>query len=289
MRANRNRMRPALALAGLLALSAAAGAKDLETTHLFGFTLGSDVNDAGEIEGESETTGRFVKRAGSYSAIASELGLKFILFENFSVEPVLGVAYHAMSGIPGLADRQQGAFDTLALELRYRLLDRAHAPIGLTLGVDPHWGRVDETSGEPVDRYGADLLMIIDREILADRLFGAFNLVYQPEGSRSRAAGDWQHQSDLAVSAALSAQVRSGVLIGAEARYMRSYDGLALDTLTGHAVFVGPTFYAKFNERLWMSAAWSIQVMGRAANDAGSLDLTNFERHQAVLRFGYNF
>jgi hypothetical protein len=282
-------MRATFALAALLAVPVIASAKDLETTHLFGFTLGSDVNDVGEIEGESETTGRLVKRAGSYTAISSELGLKLIPFENFSVEPVLGFAYHAMSGVPGLADRRQGAFDTLSLELRYRLLDRAHAPIGLTLGVDPHWGRVDETSGEPVERYGADLLVILDREILADRLFAAFNLVYQPEGSRSRAAGDWQHQSDLAVSAALTAQVRPGVLIGAEARYLRSYDGLALDALTGHALFVGPNFYAKFNERLWMSAAWSMQVVGRAANDGGSLDLTNFERHQAVLRFGYNF
>lgn len=282
-------MRATIALAALLAVPVVASAKDLETTHLFGFTLGSDVNDVGEIEGESETMGRFVKRAGSYSALSSELGLKFVPFESFSVEPVLGAAYHAMSGVPGLADRHQGAFDTLALELRYRVLDRAHAPIGLTLGVDPHGGRVDEISGEPVDRYGADLLVILDREIIADRLFSAFNLVYQPEGSRSRVAGDWQHQSDLAVSAALSAQVRPGVLIGAEARYLRSYDGLALDTLTGHALFVGPTFYAKFNERIWMSAAWSMQVTGHAANEAGSLDLANFERHQAVVRFGYNF
>jgi hypothetical protein len=33
----------------------AALADKLETTHLFGFTLGSDVNDVGEKEAESET------------------------------------------------------------------------------------------------------------------------------------------------------------------------------------------------------------------------------------------
>jgi hypothetical protein len=38
-----------------------------------------------------------------------------------------------------------------------------------------------------------------------------------------------------------------------------------------------------------MSAAWSVQVAGHAANDTNPLDLTNFERQQAVLRFGYNF
>jgi hypothetical protein len=38
-----------------------------------------------------------------------------------------------------------------------------------------------------------------------------------------------------------------------------------------------------------VSAAWSVQVAGRAVADVGSLDLVNFERHQAKLRFGYNF
>jgi hypothetical protein len=38
-----------------------------------------------------------------------------------------------------------------------------------------------------------------------------------------------------------------------------------------------------------MGAAWNIQVMGRMVNEPGSLDLTNFERHQAKVRFGYNF
>jgi len=79
------------------------------------------------------------------------------------------------------------------------------------------------------------------------------------------------------------------VVVGAEARYLRSYDGLGLDTHTGEALFVGPTFYAKFAERVWMSAAWNVQVAGRAVNDPAVLDLVNFERHQAKLRFGYNF
>jgi hypothetical protein len=38
-----------------------------------------------------------------------------------------------------------------------------------------------------------------------------------------------------------------------------------------------------------MAAAWNAQVAGRAVNDTGALDLVNFERYQAKLRFGYNF
>jgi hypothetical protein len=131
--------------------------------------------------------------------------------------------------------------------------------------------------------------MIADKELVPDGIFAAFNLIYGTEAARSRATGSWEHQSGLLLATAVTAQVQPGVLIGAETRYLRSHDGLGLDRVTGQALFIGPTFYAKFAERFWISAAWNVQVAGRATADAAPLDLTNFERHQATLRFGINF
>jgi hypothetical protein len=65
---------------------------ELETTHFYGFTLGSDVNAVGEIEGEFEAIGRFAKAHGSYAAIDPTIGLKFIPITNFSIEPIIGAA-----------------------------------------------------------------------------------------------------------------------------------------------------------------------------------------------------
>jgi hypothetical protein len=276
-------------LAALAFAPAGLHADELETTHLFGFTLGTDVNDVGEKEAELENTGRFGKSDGSYAAVSSEFGLKFIPFKNFSIEPEVSAAYDGISGVPGLDNRQQLAFEALTFEMRYRLLDRTHAPFGLTLGLDPHWGFIDDISGAPVDQYGAQFLVAADKELVEKRIFGALNVIYEPDATRSRITGGWEHQSDVGISAGLTAQAASGIFIGAEARYLRSYDGLALDAFAGNALFAGPTFYWKISELYWMSAAWSIQVAGRAADGIGSLDLTNFERHQAVLRFGYNF
>jgi len=280
----------AAAAAALTLLPTIGVAETLETTHLFGFTLGSDVNDVGEKEAESESTGRFGKAAGSYTALSQQLSVKFVPFQDFSIEPGVGVAYHDMFGVPGVDDRQQMAFDAVSLEMRYRILNREHSPFGLTLGADPHGGRVDDLTGEPVDRYGTDFWIIADKELISDRVFAAFNLFYQPEASRLGATGIWEHQSQLGTSAAMALQVHPGVFVGAEARYTRSYDGLAFGTLEGNALFVGPTFYARFSERAWVSAAWNAQVAGRAVNAAsGALDLANYERYQAKLRFGYNF
>jgi hypothetical protein len=280
-----------LVVLGVLMASVATLAKaaELETTHLFGFTLGSDVNPVGEREAESETVGRFGKSPGTYSALSQALGVKLIPFQDFSIEPVISAARFDISGVPGLDDRRQLAYEAASLEMRYRLLNREQAPFGLTFGFDPHWARVDDTSGAPVDRYGAVLLLIADKELVEKLFFAAFNFIYESNATRSRMTGDWQHTSELGVSAALTMQIAPGVLIGAEARYMSSFDGLGLDRFTGNGLFAGPTFYAKFSDKFWMSAAWSTQVTGRAINEIGTLDLTNFERHRAVLRFGYNF
>ena len=60
-------------------------------------------------------------------------------------------------------------------------------------------------------------------------------------------------------------------------RYMRSFDGLGLDRFTGNALFVGPTFYAKFSEKAWMSAVSRDRVGGRvvAGLEARSIRLTS--------------
>jgi hypothetical protein len=283
------RSKRALLLIALLLSPCVGRAEDLETTHIFGFTIGTDVNPVGEIEGEIESTGRIGKSAGTYSALSNSLGLKFIPFENFSVEPSISISYHNIAGVPDLEDRNGWTFEAVSLELRYRVLDRTQAPVGLTLGIDPRFGTIDDISGAPADRYGSDFILAIDQELIATRLFAAFNFIYGLEAVRSNDTGVWEHQSSLVFAAATTAQIYPGVLLGGEVRYLRAYGGMSLDRFAGQAVFIGPTFYAKFSERLWMSAAWNIQIAGSAAAQVGPQDLSNFERHQAKLRLGYNF
>jgi hypothetical protein len=83
--------------------------------------------------------------------------------------------------------------------------------------------------------------------------------------------------------------VLPNIFLGAEVRYMRAYEGLALQRFRGEAVFVGPTLYAKLSERLAVSAAYSAQVAGHAVDVPGRLDLNNFSRHQVRLKFLYEF
>lgn len=184
-----------------------APAHDIDTEHLFGFTSGSDLGGPGEKELESETEGRFGKRAGTYAALTSMVELKYTPGEGFRIAGAASVAGHRIAGVPGLDDRKQWAFDSLAVDLRYRLLDRDKAGFGLTVSAEPHWARRDETSGEPVDAYGIDLLIMLDRELIKDKVFAAFNLSYVPEVSRSRVTDMVERSSTLAFAAAVAGQV----------------------------------------------------------------------------------
>jgi hypothetical protein len=284
-------------LAVLAAANAAHGAPakradktaEVDTEHMFGFTEGSDIGEAGEKELEADSTGRFRRLGGSYNNVATALEAKYSLSDRLRLSAVATVAYYHIAGTDGFDDRRQGALQSVSFDARYRLFDREHAPFGLTLSVEPHWGFTDETSGAPADQYGAEFRLLADRALIAGRLFAALNVSYEPEQTRLRASGEMLRDSTLGVAAALALQVMPSVFIGAEARNLRHYEGLGLNGFAGQALYIGPTFYATFGQGYFLSAAWNVQVWGAVAGSSGALDLVNFDRHQVKLRFGVTF
>jgi hypothetical protein len=273
-----------------IALIATDGrAEPIETEHLFGFTIGTDTGDVGDREIEGSATGRFAKQNGTYNATSSTLSAEFVPIPNLRTEFTGSFISYDVVGVSGFADQRYVALGGFSADFRYRLLDRATAPFGFAIGAEPHWGRADDVTGAPVSQYGTDFVAAADWEVIPDRIVAAFNLLYQPETERSNLTGTWSQQSTAGVAMAMMVQVQSGIFFGAEARYLRQYDGLALDTLAGQGFFIGPTIYFKLSERAWITAAWSAQVAGQATMAVGSLDLVNFERRQARLLFGVSF
>jgi hypothetical protein len=273
-----------------LALVPADGRTEpIDTEHLFGFTIGSDVGEAGEKEIEGSVTGRFAKRSGTYVAGTSTLSVEYVPIPNLRTELTGVVNAYDITGVSGLLDQHYTAFGGLGADIRYRLLDRATAPFGLAIGAEPHWGRSDEVTGEPAHQYGVDFVAAADWEVVPNRVVAAFNLLYQPETTRLKLTGTWSQDSMAGVAMAVMGQIRPGIFVGAEARYLRVYEASGFDNLAGEGFFVGPTIYFKLSERAWLAAAWSAQLAGHATATIGSLDLVNFERHQARVLFGVNF
>ena len=270
-------------------LPACARAEGIDTEHMFGFMIGTDVGNVGEREFQSQTTGRFSRNGGSYRAIGQEFELEFVPVKNFRVELGSTFASHDIAGVPGLADRRQLSWQGVSVDLRYRFLDRDAAPFGLTVAVEGHANRVDETTAAVVRSYGTEFALAFDRELVPNVAVAALNLIYQPEWTRVVGTGAAEQESTIGAALGVMVQARPGLFLGGEARYLRRYEGIGLEEFAGQALFIGPTAYFQLSKRSRLTAAWSVQAWGRPAGSHAALDLVNFERHRARLVFGVNF
>ena len=261
----------------------------IETEHLFGFSTGTDIDPPGAQHFIADLNGRFTRQNGSYAAFAQRFEYAFTPWRDFHLGLSASFAAHKISGVDGIDDRRSASFEGLGVEFRQRLLDRAQAPFGLTVIAEPHWARVDEVSGERVDKFAVEFTVAADKELIKDKLFGAINFIYEPEWVRVRATGEMERESTLGVSLALMAQVAPSIFLGGELRYLRSYQGATLTVFEGEALFLGPALLINVNDKLALMAAYSTQIVGRRADAPAALDLENFERHRAKLKAVLNF
>jgi len=123
---------------------------------------------------------------------------------------------------------------------------------------------------------------------MRNRLYVGFNLLYEPEVTKTM-FDETQREATFGGSAALSVRVLSNVVIGGEVWYLRHYDAIGLTAFTGDAVLLGPNLYIQFTPKMFMTAAWNEQVWGREIGNPVSLNLAEFQRHRARLKFAWEF
>jgi hypothetical protein len=263
---------------------------EAESKYLFGFTDGADIGNEGEKAIEYEATGSFQKRGGSYAAIEHELAFEHVLTQNFSYEVSAHGLSHSISNVEDLDDRHSTQFSGLSAKLRYLILGRGPgSPIGLTVSAEPEWFRADGTDGTQTRGYSTTFKLVADTEFIANRLYAALNLNYEPEVAKPSGGDLWERSSSAGVSLGLAYRVTPTVALGVGAEYDRAYDGLTFQTFNGHALFVGPTLQVNFSSKVLLAAAFSTQVAGHAVDDPRALDLTNFERYRANLKLEFEF
>lgn len=263
--------------------------RDIETKYIFGFTTGSGIGLEGEKEFTTDTIGRFGKRGGHYAATETKYEVEFTPTQFIQIEfGALGSTHH-IGGVPDLDDRRQFALSGVFGEFRYLALERTSSnPLAVTVAFESTARRIDETGGERVRNYEFETIINADLELVKNRLFAGFNLLYEPEITWG-SGGEVEREAKFGGSAALSLRVASNVVLGGEVWYLRHYDAANLTAFTGDAVMLGPTLYVQFTPKMFMTAAWNAQVWGREIGNPVSLNLAEFQRHRARLKFAWEF
>ena len=145
---------------------------------------------------------------------------------------------------------------------------------------------LDEVTESGIE--GCNYLLALDMEIIPNRLFAGFNLLYVPEVLRT-ADFAWERATTLGASAALAYRFLPTLVLGAALEYFRHYESLNLTALEGDAFFVGPTLYWQVTRKSFIQAAWSAQIAGHAVGDPRALNLDEFSRYRAKLKYAYEF
>jgi hypothetical protein len=279
----------------MLSLGSTARAQDdaafheLETKYIFGnFTVGSSTGIEGERAFEPETNANFGKRDGRYAAGQTALEYEYTPNQYVQIELGPTVSYYDIRGVSGLDDRNMASINGFEGDVRLVVIDRNPSPFAVTLSIEPEFRSRDETSGVEVVNYELEAKLEADTELIKNRLFLGFNLLYEPETTRGD-LGLWQHESTVGVSAALAFQIVPNAVIGADLWYLRHYDDFAFNNFTGDAVYLGPTMYWKISTKVLMSAAWETQIAGHEVGVMSALDLMDFSRQRARLLLEFEF
>src|ERR1700686_3047247 len=178
--------------------------REIETKYIFGFTTGSGIGLEGEKEFTVDTIARFGKRDGSYGATETKYEFEFTPSQFVQIEFGALGSTHNIGAVTDLDGRNQAAFAGGFAEFRYLAIERtSNNPLSVTLAVEPTVRRIDETSGARVRNFEFETTINADLELLKNRLFAGFNLLYEPEVTQT-VAGDTQREAKFGGSAGLS-------------------------------------------------------------------------------------
>ncbi len=266
--------------------------RQLETKYLFGFTEGSDIGGEGEKEVSAAVIGAFGKRAGAYGALEHRLAFETTLSQFVQVEMGLIGATYGIGDVPGMDNNNRTGLRGAFGEIRYLLIEKTpDSKFGLTLAIEPNWARLEDTTGERVTQFELETKLQADYELIPNRIYSAFNLIYEPEMTRDIGKSGWERETTLGVSGALAGRISANVVLGAELGYFRKYaQGVLPNKYQGQALYLGPTLYVQLTRKAFLAATFATQVAGGGVDQPGAnLNLENFSRNRAKLKVGFEF
>ncbi len=247
----------------------------LDTEHIFGFTEGAYIGEKGEREIENTAVESFGKARG-YSFFENETAYRYVFPDNIRLSFGALLDDYAIQEGPGLAQGTGFGFEGATSEVRWQALTRSERlPLDLTLSFSPQWRRIDEATGAEANSYSGQAAILAVAEAIPDKFFLAFNLICEP--AVTGASDGWRNNSSAEVSLAASYAIAPDIFVGVEVRHL---NGSEQGLFSSHALYIGPSLFAKLAETVEFKIAWSEQVPD---GPNGRLDLDNFARHEALL------
>jgi len=253
----------------------------VDTEHIFGFAEGADIGQKGESEFEITADG-LAGKTGQYAAVLNETALRYVVTDGFRASIGGLTDYHAISGVPGLADLHSlNVFAGVSSEFRWQFLSRVSSPLDLTLSFEPQWQHIDDISGQNQQSYVLPVRILADMALIPEKTFVAFNLSYLP--TFAHIGGTWQQQNPLEIALDAATAIPGNGFLGVEIRQTTlNQHGF----FSGRALFFGPSLFFSLSKAIVVKVAWEAQI---PAETGGRDDLVNYERNEVRAQFAWDF
>lgn len=259
---------------------------EVDTEHLFGFTVGSDVEEPGAIVPHVNSLAGFGRRGNFYGVLDQNIEIKYGVRPGLSVAAAINGFAARIRGVPGLPDTYGGGASGFALAGRWQILDRQSHPIGITLDAMGRYDSRDPVTGRAgATAWTGGVRAAFDSELIYDRLFAGLNLALDTQSLARADLPGTERASNLVIGGALSTRLAAGVFLGVEASYRRAYSGALLGQFVGDALYVGPSLYVT-SGKSWLTVSFATQVRGHEVGGSPGLNLRDFERYRLLVVFG---
>lgn len=268
--------------------------EEFETKHIFGVSEGTDVGEPGEKEVEFSTNANIGKHGGGrYGGVEQEAAFEHAVTDRFGYEFSLHGVSMTMTGVPGVANQSLTTFSGLSFAPKLILLRRGvDAPIGLAVSMAPEYDRVDPVIGAQARNFALPFKLMMDAELIKEKLFFGTNIVLAPEWDNEKGYGFSQYAL-FGLTGALTYRLTPKIAIGGQVEYYNVYGSLGFANNTGWGTYLGPTVHMQINDKSFVAASWSSQVAGQPAyGSAATLSAYNasdLARNRATLIFGLQF
>ena len=257
---------------------------------VFGFSTGSDVSNVGDWALGLDNTYAAGSRGGRGYGYVGTAQISGSFFRCFEIGPYL--TYNIAGFKPYGGIERQGTVIAGGVEMKYKLLGRGSHGIGLTLALNPNYGAY---SGQTL--YGGDskvfsnsYRVLIDKELIQGKLFGALNLELT-QVAYANAQPGFNNVSQINIRAALATPVTDALYLGVDTSYQLAKTGMwGGGAFRASAVYVGPSFFWQINDKFSLNGTWAYQIAGNDKSGPSRLLGTSvLPLHQARLKLGYAF
>jgi hypothetical protein len=268
--------------------------ESFETKHIFGFTEGTDVGQAGDREAEFTTTANVAKRGGGrYQALQQEATYEATPTSHFGYEATLHGVSQQIGDVPGLGNLNQTTFSGISATPKGLLLARGvDAPFGLAVTAQPEWDRIDPVTGARANNFSLETKLLLDAELVEKKLYGAVNLIFSPEVDHEIGEGARQYGL-FGATAALTLRVTPTFALGGEIERYETYGSLGFSRTTGSATFLGPTLHWQVTPKSFVALAWSAQIAsqlpGATPTALALYNQSDISRQRGRLTFSVEF